>query len=284
MTEREFSSGEFLLEPYYDGARKGPKWRLAFVSEGEKHDMLKGSMIRVGVQSIHDPRAEAAMVSNLLAEHTGWNVSQSAITIEGGWKPPSESNEEELLAALRSRRFLAEVDQQLRLTISPPKLGQRIGGLFVLAVGLGWVSLVGSAVVSFLSEGQPGEKPLFDVFFWLLILPFLMLGTGLCVLGVVTFFSRERWTLDHNLLQTRSRFLGWKKQHEYMNARLKLARVTHTSSKGGSYSVWQLQLENLNGGPLKVLRTDHDDDVPRLLGTLFSLRTGWPLEEANSPS
>jgi hypothetical protein len=46
--------------------------------------------------------------------------------------------------------------------------------------------------------------------------------------------------------------------------------------------VWSLQVEDKSGRTLKVLCSKTDDDVPRLLGTLFSQRTGWPLDESHS--
>ena len=212
-------------------------------------------------------------------------MSRSGIAIEGGWKPPSESNEEELLAALRSHRFVADFDEQMRLTISPPTIGRRIGGLVLLAIGGGWLWLSAGIVVSFINDAQAKQQPVFDLFFWLLMIPFLMIGVGLCVLGIVVFFGRTRWTVDRNLLLIRSRLFGWKSEHAYVNARWKLANVRRTGSKGGTYYVWQLQLESDAGRVLKVQHgTSGDDDVPRLLGTLFSHRTGWPLRDAESPA
>ncbi|MBC7815281.1 MAG: hypothetical protein IAG10_00110 [Planctomycetaceae bacterium] len=277
LRSRELSGGEFLLGPHFEQDRHAQQWRLAVICDGEKHYLIREPDIHVGFLSMRDSHAEASAVANLLAEHTGWTVSRSSIAIEGQWMPPTESNEEELLAALRSRRFVTEFDEQMRLTINPLKLGHWIGGLVLLAFGVGWLWILSDAVASFVNDAQAKQQPVLDIFFWLIMTPMLMIGVGLYALGVVCFFGCECWAVDRNLLLVRSRIFGWKSEHEYVNARWKLARVRRTSSEGQSYLVWQLQLENASGGQLKVLRSERDDDVPRLLGTLFSQRTGWSL-------
>jgi hypothetical protein len=236
---------------------------------------------------MRDSHTEASAIANLLAEHTGWKVSRSAIAIEGGWKPPSESNEDELLAALRSHRFVAELDEQMRLTISPPRFLRRIVGLVLLALGVGWLWFGTGISVSFINDAQAKQQPVLNVFFWLLMTLWLMFGVGLCALGIAVFFRRERWTVDRNLLLVRSRLFGWNPEHEFVNARWRLAKVRRGSlssrhSYSSSYTVWELQLENASGRQCKVLYGESDDDVPRLLGTLFAHRTGWPLTESHA--
>jgi hypothetical protein len=285
LRSREFSRGEFLLEPHHDGESRGKSWRLAVVCDGEKHYLIRQPDIRVGFQSQRDSHDEAAAVANLLAEHNGWTVSRSAIAIEGGWKPPSESNEEELLAALRSHRFVAELDELMRLSISPPRFLRRIVGLVLLPMGVGWLWFATRIAVSFINDAQQKQLLVFDLFFWLLMIPFLMIGVGLCVLGIAVFFRRERWTVDRNLLLVRSRLFGWNPEEEFVNARWRLAKVRHGSLSGRHsyrYTIWELQLESASGRPCKVLYGQSDDDVPRLLGTLFAHRTGWPLIETET--
>jgi hypothetical protein len=277
---RDIEGGEFLLEPHFDGDPRGKRWRLAVIADGEKHYLIREPGIQFGFDSLRDSHAEASAIADLLAVHTGWVVSQTAIAIEGDWKPPAESNEEELLTALRSHRFVVELDDRARLTICRPKFGQWIGGLALLAIGVGWLWMAAGVAASFVHDARAKEQPVFDLPFWLLMIPFLMFGVALCVLGIVAVFSRERWTVDRNLLLVRGRIFGWKSEHEYVNARWKLARVRR-SSKSGSYHVWQLQLENASGRTVKVLHQSSDDDVPRLLGTLFSRRSGWSLIDAN---
>jgi hypothetical protein len=280
LRSREFCGGEFLLEPHFDGDQK--RWRLAVIADAEKHYLIRQPEIRVGFRSMRDSHAEASDVANLLAEYAGWNVLRSGIAIEGGWKPPSESNEEELLAALRSHRFVADFDEQLRLTISPPRFLRRIVGLVLLALGVGWLWFGTGISVSFINDAQAGQQPVFNVFFWLLMTLWLMFGVGLCALGIAVFFRRERWTVDRNLLLVRSRLFGRNPDHEFVNAHWRLAKVRRGSLSSSnrysqSYTVWELQLESASGRQCKVLWGETDDDVPRLLGTLFSHRTGWPL-------
>lgn len=277
---REHRDGELVLEPHYDRDRHDPQWRLAIHGDGEKHFLLPEPMA-FGYMSAADSRTECLAVANVLATHTGWNVRASEVGVEDQMQPPAASNEEELLATLQSRRFIADVDEQLRLTIRPPKLGQWIAGLVLLAMGLGGLWVMAGAVNSFVNDAQAQQQPIMQIPFWLLMTPMLMVGVGLCALGVAGLFGRERWTVDRNLLLVRSRIFGWSSEHEYVNACWKLAKVRRTDGDGHSYAVWQLQLENQSGRTLKVLHTNRDDDNPRLLGTLLSQRTGWPLQAEN---
>ncbi len=277
----ELRGSELVIEPHL-AADKGRTWRLAVVYEGEKHFLLHKPDIRVGFQAAHDMQAEATAIANLLAEHTGWNVSQSGIAIEGGWKPPSESNEDELLAALRSHHFVADFDEQHRLTISPPKADQITGGLVLLTIGIVWLWKTTDSVASFINDAQAKQQPVFDPYYWLLMIPLLTLGALVCLLGFMACIHRTRWTVDHNLLLVRSHTFGWQPEREYVNARWKLTKVRRTDSENRNpYFLWQLQLENASGRLLEAphFAINRDDDIPRLLGTLFAQRTGWPLHD-----
>ena len=218
LRNRELSGGELRLEPHFE-ADSSQKWRLAAICDGEKHYLLREPEIRVGFQPLRDSHAEASAIENLLEEHTGWMVSRSSIANDDEMKPPSESSEKEILTALQSRGFVADLDERLRLTIRPPKFGQWLGGILLLAMGVGWLWIMARAVASFINDAQAKQQPIMQISFWLLMTPLLMVGVGLCVLGVVVFFSRERWTVDRNLLLVRSRIFGWKSAHEYVNAR-----------------------------------------------------------------
>jgi hypothetical protein len=279
---RELTGGELVLEPHFGPDRDRQLWRLSAVCNGEKHYLLREPAVHIGLRPSHDSHAEAAAIATLLAEHTGWQVSRSGVAIEGEWKPPSESNEDELLAALRSHRFQAELDEQMRLTIRPPRLGRWVGGVALFALGLGGLWLMSNVVASFVNHARARQQPVFDPAFWLLATPMLMAGVGLCALGVAAGFGRARWTADRNLLLVRWRLFGWKTDHGYVNGRWRLTAITRTTSRGHRYTEWQLLLENPSGCTLKVLHSDTDDDVPRLLGTLLSHRTGWPLEDLKS--
>ena len=276
----ELRGGELVIEPHLDSNAR--KWRLAVVCDGEKHYLLHKPDIRVGFRASHDMQAEANAIANLLAEHTGWNVSQSGIAIEGGWNPPSESNEDELLAALRSHHFVADFDEQHRLTISPPKGDQIIGGVVLLAVGIAWLWKTTDSAVSFINDVRAKQQSMFDSFDGLIFIPLLMIGALLCFLGLMACIYRVRWTVDHNLLLVRSRDFGWLPEREYVNARWKLTKVRRTDNKNRNpYFLWQLRLENASGRLLEAphFATNGDDDIPRLLGTLFAQRTGWPLHD-----
>lgn len=274
----ELRGGELVIEPHLDSNAR--KWRLAVVCDGQKHYLLHKPDIRVGFQAAHDMQAEANTIANLLAEHTGWNVSQSGIAIEGDWKPPSESHEDELLAALRSHHFVADFDEQSRLTISPPKSDQITGGLVLLTIGVVWLWKTTDSAVAFINEARAKQQSVFDSFDGLIFIPLLMLGALVCLLGLMACIYRVRWTVDHNLLLVRSRDFGWLPEREYVNARWKLTKVQRKHRKGPSYFLWQLQLETTSGRLLEAphFATHGDDDIPRLLGTLLAQRTGWPLE------
>lgn len=279
LRSRQLTGGELLLEPYIEGTRP-QTWRLAVVCDGEKRYLLREPKIRVGFRVTYT-HAETAAMAELLAEHTGWPVSRSNIAIDGDWKPPAESNTEELLAALRSHQFVAEFDGQTRGTIHPPMIDQRIGGLALLAIGVAWMWTATGSVVTFLNNARVNPQPALDVFcYWLMMAPILMLGAAVCVLALIVCFRRSRWIVDRNLLLICSGVCGWDIEHEYVNARWKLAKVLRKDSKGRSYSFWELQIENQAGSVLNVLHSDQDDDIPRLLGTLLAQRTGWPLTES----
>ena len=87
--------------------------------------------------------------------------------------------------------------------------------------------------------------------------------------------------MDRNLLLVRSRIFGWKSEHEYVDGQWMLARVRHASPNRTTWT-WQLQLQNPSGRTLKVFCMARDDDLPRLLGTVLSQRTGWPLRETET--
>lgn len=278
---RELTGGELLLEPHIEGTN-AQTWRLAVVCDGEKRYLLRESKNRFGFR-VKYALAETAAMADLLAEHTGWPVSRSSIAIDGGWKPPAESNDEELLTALRSHQFVAELDEQSRWTIHPPMIDQRIGGLALLAIGVVWMWYATGSVVSFLNNARANPQSALDVFcFWLMMIPILMLGAAVCILALIVCFRRVRWIVEHNLLLDCSSVFGWDFEHEYVNARWKLAKVLHTESGTPKrrYFKWELQIENQSGTVLDVLHKANDDDIPRLLGTLLSQRTGWPLTES----
>jgi hypothetical protein len=86
--------------------------------------------------------------------------------------------------------------------------------------------------------------------------------------------------MGRNLLLVRSRTFGLEPAREYVNARWRLTKVLRKARTGPSYILRQLQLENDSGRLLEAshFATSGDDDIPRLLGTLFAQRTGWRLE------
>ncbi len=178
----ELHGGELVIEPHL-AADRGRKWRLVVVCDGKKHYLLNKPDIRVGFQAAHDMQAEATAIANLLAKQTGWNVSESSIAIEGGWKPPSESNEDGLRAVLRSHHFVADFDEQHRLTICPPKGDQIIGGLVLLAIGIVCLWKTTDSAVSFISDARAKQQLVFDSFDWLIMIPMLMLGVLVCLLA-----------------------------------------------------------------------------------------------------
>jgi hypothetical protein len=284
LRAREHRGGALLLEPHHEsaGGALAKQWRVAVLADGEKHYLLPD--IRLGFMRRMDAHREAASVANLLAEHTGWTVSETAVAVDGLVRPPSESEEAELTAALKSHRLVVDSDEQMRLMIRPPRIGQWIFGAALLGIGGVWLWILVGAVDSYLRDAQVQQEPaLQQLPFWLMITPMLAVGVGMCALGVALLFRREHWIFDRNLVLVRARLFGWTSEHEYVNARWKLALVRHTrSGKGGTSTSWQVQLESLAGKTLKVFYSNPDDDAPRLLATLVSRRTGWDLREANS--
>ena len=275
---RQHRHGKLALEPEYDRDRHEPHWRLAVGCDGETHLLIREPAVSVGGAGLGGAsREEAALVAELLARHTGWKTIETP-ALAG---PAVAGDEDELLSKLRQQRFVVDVDERLRLTIRPPRLGQWIGGLVLLAVGSGWLWIMAGAVNSFINDAQAQQQPLMQIPFWLLMTPMLMAGVGLCALGVAGLFGRERWIVDRNLLLVRSRWFGWKSEHEYIDGQWTLARVRIASPNRTTWT-WQLQLQNQSGRTLKVFCLSRDDDLPRLLGTLLSHRTGWPLRETES--
>jgi len=280
LRSRELSGAERLLEPHFKRSKPGQQWRLAAVCD-EKHYLLRGQTAPIGTRSAADIYAEAAAIATLLATHTGWHVSRSEITIDASSKPPADSDEEELLVALRTHGFGTDVDVQGRLTIRPPKLPLRIVGLVALAMGIAWLREMVDPVNSYLNEENAGQDILPQIGFWVLMTPMVMVGFALCAFGIAIIFGRERWIADRNQLLIQSRLFGWESEREFVNARWRLVQALQTRRNGRSHTLWKLELENASGQSLKVLRLDRDDDISRLLGTLLSQRTGWPLLDEN---
>ena len=277
---RHHSDGELALEPDYDRDRQEPHWQLAVRSGGEKHWLLREPAISVSVggAGLGEPsREEAALVAEQLSRHTGWKVLETP-AVAG---PAVAGDEDELLSKLRQHRFAVDVDERLRLTIRRPKLGQWIGGLVLLCIGSGWLWFMAGAVSSFVSDAQAQQQPLMQIPFWLVMTPMLMAGVGLCALGVASLVGRERWIVDRDVLLIRSRLFGWKFEHEYVDGQWTLSRVRLASAEQTSWT-WHLQLQNPSGRTLKVFCMARDDDLPRLLGTVLSQRTGWPLRETET--
>ena len=277
---RHHCDGELALEPEYDRDRQEPHGRLAVRCGGEKHWLIREPAISVSVGGAGlggTSREEAALVAEQLARHTGWKVLETpAVT-----GPAVAGDEDELLSKLRRQRFVVDVDERLRLTIRPPKLGQRIGGLVYLCIGSGWLWFMAGLVSSFVNDAQAQQQPLMQIPFWLIMTPMLMVGVGLCALGVASLVGRERWIVDRDVLLIRSRWFGWKSSHEYVDGQWTLSRV-HLASPEETTWTWQLQLQNQSGHTLKVFCLVRNDDLPRLLGTVLSHRTGWPLRETES--
>jgi hypothetical protein len=115
------------------------------------------------------------------------------------------------------------------------------------------------------------------------IVPLVVVGTGLTLLGLVVLLSREQWTLDRNLLTITSRLFGWRSQQQFVDGQLVLTRLqTHRAGgdSNGAVWEWQLQLQDAGGQQLRVLHRHTHDESPRLLGRLIAKPTLWPLREA----
>jgi hypothetical protein len=127
---------------------------------------------------------------------------------------------------------------------------------------------------------KENEKPVWDWSFWLFMAPLLLVGGLLTLLSLISLMTREKWTLDRNLLIVTSQSPGRTKEQQYVDCSLTLARVgAKCQSKHGSDASWQWQLQLLDssGQVLRVLHRHANDDGPRLLGVLLSHATGWPL-------
>jgi hypothetical protein len=266
---RQFRDGVLLLDAKYGQEAKGPSWQLAVRSEGRKQYLMRQGGV------FKSSREEVKAIAALLAKHTGWPVT--AVEREEAEAVTSAATRRDVPAELRAAGFRAGVDERLRLTIRTPIHGQLLVGIVLAVVGAGWTMFLADHAKSLAQK--PAQQPLIEFGFFLVIAVGLVLGLAVVAVGVVIIFSRERWVVERNLLVIRSRLSGWKSEQQYVDGTLSLARVSRATEDGTVWS-WELRLQNQAGTVLKVLRSDSDDDVPRLLGAVLSHHTGWPLREA----
>ena len=268
---RHYSNGVLMLESKYTKEAE-PFRRLAVNCDGQKHYLIRETAISdhsTGI-SFGPSRDEIEAIADLLAQHTGWPVIWAER--EAAEVVRSIAGRRELPAELRAAGFHADVDEQLRLTIRRHALGQIGCGLIPLV--LGGISLI--FIVCGVQDMFVDHKLTFGETLWLA--PWLMVGLVFVSVGFVIIFSRERWIVDRNLFIIRSQTFGWKSEKQYVDGTFNLLRVSHNTEDGRAWS-WELQLQNRAGSVLNALYSDNDDDLPRLLGTVLSQYTGWPLHE-----
>jgi hypothetical protein len=177
---------------------------------------------------------------------------------------------------LRAAGFRTGVDERLRPTICPPARGQWFLGIILVILGSGWTTLLADGAKSLVQEAT--QQPLVNFPFLFVMALMLVVGVAAVALGLVIMFSRDRWIAERNLFIVRSRLFGWKSEQQYVDGTLSLMHVSRTTEDGRVWT-WRLQVQNQAGRVLKVLRSDKDDDVPRLLGAVLAECTGWPLCE-----
>jgi hypothetical protein len=274
----ELTGGELVVEPILDPAGNAQHWRVAVVLGSEKYYVIHETIGRNLTPPIRASRAEAMAVMELLRRCVGWRTLPSIVGADCLLQPASESDEEELMARLRSRGFRVGFDDQQRLTIRPPARGRRLLAFLLGAIGGGllWNVADGSALL-FGAGGAIGG-PMLTPVFWLLLAVVLVGGVGLTYLSIATFFSRERWIVDHNLVVVVSRKLYRKSEQQYVDANLKLERFRWLGGGKRSEST-QLEVEEGSGRPPRHLWGDSKDEGLRLLGAVMAKRTGWKLWE-----
>jgi hypothetical protein len=226
-------------------------------------------------RTFHPRREEVQAVADLIAQTTGWTVTLAEHDMAEAVGSAAERHE--LPAELRAAGFRAGLDERLRLTIRPPARGQLLCGIILVVVGGGWTAFVADMAKPLVRDAP--QQTLVDLPF--LLVPALMVtaGVALAALGVVIIFGRERWIVERNLLVVRSRLFGWKSEEQFVDGAFNLTRVSRTTEDGTAWS-WELQLQHQAGCKPKILRSDPDDDVPRLVGAVLSHHTGWLLREA----
>jgi hypothetical protein len=276
--ESQYENGALIVEGNYRGTKE-PAWHLALKSNGEKHYLIRETRISEsgGFDTTHE--AVAAM-ADVLAQHTGWPVT--SVQHEAAETARAAAARAELPADLRKRGFRAGVDERLRLTIRPPALGRLIFGIVLVVLGGGWATLLADGIFSFIQGVDVASRPVVTLPVLLLAVLMPMPGVVAAIFGVVIIIVRECWIPDHDVFVVRSRLFGWKSEQQYVDGTFHLTRVCKATDDGNVWT-WELQLQNQAGQVLKALRSDQDDDVPRLLGAVLSERTGWPLHEAEIP-
>jgi len=271
----EHRDGALLLEANYDKGKAQPFWQLAVKSDGRKRYLIReGALSDFGTAIGFKPAPEVVeTVAEFLARQTGWSVISAER--EAAEAVRSTADRRELPAELRAAGFRADVDERLRLRIRRPALGQIGCGLIPLVLG----GICLAVVVHVVQDVIADHELTLDRTLWLT--PWVMVGVMFVFFGFVIVFSRERWILDRDLFIVRSRLFGWKSEQQFVDGTFNLSRVSRKTEDGRVWS-WELQLQNQAGGVLNALYRDDDDDLPRLLGTVLSEWTGWPLHEVES--
>jgi hypothetical protein len=270
----QYRNGALLVEAQYRESKK-PAWRLAVKSDSQTHYLIRETTVLSEHGGFDSTRELVEAVEDLLAHVTGWPVSSAQGEVEEAARSAAERRE--LPVGLRAAGFRTGVDERLRATICPPARGQWFLGIILVVLGGGWTALLANGAKSLVQEAT--QHPLANFPFLFVMALMLMVGVAAAALGLVIMSSRDCWIVERNLLIVRSRLFGWKSEQQYVDGTFSLMHVSRTTEEGKVWT-WRLQVQNQAGRVLKVLRSDQDDDVPRLLGAVLAQRTGWPLCEA----
>lgn len=282
---REYVGGKLVIEPDYGMDRRDPQWRLYVITAGQRRCLLQDPIVSASIGDASPEgtvsELEAIAVADVLSQHTEWPVTiaepprlEAAPISEQGRLPPP----------LHNRGFRIKLDGRLRQVVRPPKRGNYLGALFLMGFGAFAFCMAAAAVNSFLDYANESEQPAWDPTFWIFVVPLVLVGSGLILLGLIVLLSRELWILDRNLLTIASSLFGWRSDRQYVDGRLVAARVRvnrPSAESSGTAWEWQLQLQDTSGHTVRVLDRHSDNDSPRLLGQLLANGTGWPLREAD---
>lgn len=275
--DRQYRDARLLLDPLYDRKKREPLWQLAVMSDGQKHFLIRqGALSGLGTAVFFVQRAEVVAVMALLAKYTGW--SSTSTSAEAAQEAHSSTARLELPAELKTRGFRAGVDEQFRVTIQPPI--QMVAGIVLLVFGGGGLYALTGVLASELHDPSTAQESLLErLIFWLMMTPMLMICVGIALVGIALLFGRERWIVGRNLLLVRSRLFGWTTERHYVDGVLTVTRLV---SNAGNSLRWKLHVQSQAGEMLKMLCSEPDDDLPRLLGAVMSEHTGWPLRDGSS--
>ena len=258
-----------------------PFWRVAVRCDGHKHYLVRRGPGGLGTVIGGQNREELDALVALLAEHTGWGTT--TFNAEAINEAHATAPLLEIPTELQRRGFRSDVDEQFRLIVRRSRLGQLLVGIIFVVIGGVGLFFLSRMVASYIQAPSAKHDELMDsVLFWMLTTPAFLVCAWLALCGIIVIFASESWILGRNRLIVRSQLFGWIGEQHYVDVYLIVQRiVTHVTNIQIKTS-WNLQIQDQAGKVLKTLRSDSDDNVPRLLGALLSEHTGWPVRDGSS--